>query len=65
MGIAYETIVCRGCGTRITIRQLEWSGDRNAYSQNVHFSADVPCEGCEETYSYRSEDVQLVEGTAS
>jgi redox-regulated HSP33 family molecular chaperone len=61
MVAAYETIVCKGCKTRITIRELEWRGDRSAYSLNEHFNADVPCEVCEETYSYRPEDIQLVD----
>lgn len=57
---AYETIVCKGCGTRITIRKLDWPGDRSAYAYNENFNADVPCERCQETYSYRPEDIQLV-----
>ena len=64
MGVTYETIVCRGCGTRISIRELEWSGDRTAYSQNAHFNADVPCEACKETYSYGPKDIQLVESAS-
>jgi hypothetical protein len=61
MGAAYETIICRGCGTRITIRKLEWSGDRSAYAQNEKFNVDVPCEVCDETFSYRTPDIELVE----
>jgi hypothetical protein len=61
MGAAYETILCRGCGTRITIRRLEWAGDRAAYSRNENLSVDVPCERCEETFSYRTEDIQTVD----
>ncbi len=65
MGNAYETVVCKGCGDRITIRTLESSGDRTAYSLNQQFNADVPCERCEEIYSYRREDIQLVEAAHS
>ena len=47
------------------IKLLEWTGDRRAYSRNQQFSADVPGESCEETYTYRSEDVRLVEVAGS
>ena len=65
MGAIYETVQCRGCGARITIRKLEWSGDRTAYSHNRNFNADVPCESCEETYSYRHDDIERVEAVSS
>lgn len=58
---AYETIVCRGCGTRIRIRKLEWAGDRAAYARNEKLNLDVPCEVCEDTFSYGTEDIEMVE----
>lgn len=61
MDAAYETILCRGCGTRIRIRKLEWSGDRAAYAKNEMFNVDVPCEVCDDTFSYRSQDIEMVE----
>jgi hypothetical protein len=57
----YEAVVCKGCGIPITIRKLDSSGDRNAYSKNPHFNADVPCSNCEEIFSYRQDDIELVE----
>ena len=57
----YEAVVCRGCGTRIVIRKLESSSDRNAYSKNPHFNADVPCDNCDEIFSYGRDDIELVE----
>ena len=65
MGTTYETVMCKGCGARISIRTLEWAGDRKGYSQNQQFNADVPCERCEEIYSYRREDIRLVEAAHS
>ena len=59
---AYETVACKGCGASITIRTLESSSDRSAYSLNPQFNADVPCESCEEIYSYGSKDIKLVAG---
>ena len=61
MDSVYETITCKGCGSSIAIRRLEWAGDRKAYALNASFNADVPCERCEETYSYRPEDIHVVE----
>lgn len=61
MGTAYESIICKGCGNRIRIRELEWVGDRAAYSKRAKFNVDVPCEACRETYSYRTGDIQLVD----
>ena len=57
MGSTHETVICKGCGARITIRKLEWAGDRKTYSRNENFNADVPCEGCEEIYSYGPDDI--------
>lgn len=65
MGKIFETVTCKGCGARLTIRTLEWEGDPKAYSRNEKFNADVPCERCAETYSYRSDDIVLVEGAGS
>jgi hypothetical protein len=65
MGAVYETVKCKGCGTAITIKTLEWPGDRTAYSHNRNFNADVPCEHCRETYSYRRDDIRLLEAVHS
>ena len=61
MTTAYETVICKGCGARITIRELAWSGDRTAYWRNPNFNADVPCEDCGETYSYGPDNIEPVE----
>jgi hypothetical protein len=63
MGTVHETILCKGCGTRITINHLESPGDRKGYRRNENFNADVPCERCEEVYSYGPDDIQLVDAT--
>jgi ribosomal protein S27E len=61
----YETIRCKGCGTQIVIQELEGRADTKAYSRQQHFNAEVPCQECEDVFSYGAEDIKVVDSVQS